>query len=158
MINMVRVVILGVGNILRRDDGLGSLIAQKLKKMAARRASHRPLWGHGNIPVFDGGEAPENYLEKILGHNPETVLIVDTVDFNGTPGEIRIFDKDALLHGDFSTHGISLKLAMEYLKNRGVKEVKLIGVQPKYTGLGEGLSKEVNESLDKVISLCMNYR
>jgi len=148
-----RIAILTVGNVLRRDDGLGQLIAQRLKeKMAARRAS--PL---GAVPIFDGGEAPENYLEKVLKHNPEVVLIIDTVDFNGNPGEVRIFGQDELLHRDFSTHGMSLKLVMEYLKNRGVKEVRLIGIQPKDIGLGEGLSKEVTQSIDKVISLCMNY-
>jgi len=142
---MSKIVVLGVGNILRKDDGLGQLIAQKLKEKV-------------DIPVFDGGDAPENYLEKILAHNPETVLIIDTVDFNGKPGEVRIFEQNELLHRDFSTHGMSLKLVMEYLKNRGVKEVKLIGVQPKDTGFGEGLSKEVRQSLEKVISLCMSYR
>ena len=84
-------------------------------------------------------------------------MIIDTVDFNGNPGDVREFQQDELLHRDFSTHGMSLKLVMEYLKNRGVKEVRLIGIQPKDIGLGEGLSKEVTQSIDKVISLCMNY-
>jgi hydrogenase 3 maturation protease len=145
MVNMSRVIILAVGNILRRDDGLGGLAAQKIKERMPA------------VPVFDGGDAPENYLEKILQDSPETVLIIDAVDFNERPGEVRIFEKGELMHRDFSTHGISLKLAMEYLKNRGVKEIKLIGVQPENTGLGEGLSKEVSRSLDKVISACMNY-
>lgn len=145
MIDMSKVVILTVGNILRRDDGFGQLVAQKLKEKM------------GAVPIFDGGEAPENYLGKILGHHPEIVLIIDTVDFNGNPGGVRIFGQDELSHRDFSTHGLSLKLAMEYLNNRGVKEVKLIGIQPKDTKLGEGLSKEVEQSLDKVISLCMSY-
>ena len=143
--NLNKLAILTVGNVLRRDDGLGGLIAKKLKEKMV------------SVPIFDGGEAPENYLEKILKHSPEVVLIIDTVDFNSNPGEVRIFEQDQLLHRDFSTHGMSLKLVMEYLKNRGVKEVRLIGIQPKDTGLGEGLSKEVEQSMDKVISLCMNY-
>ena len=141
----MRIAILTVGNVLRRDDGLGQLVARKIKEKMV------------SVPVFDGGEAPENYLEKILKHNPEVVLIIDTVNFNGNPGDVREFQQDELLHRDFSTHGMSLKLVMEYLKNSGVKEVRLIGIQPKDIGLGEGLSKEVTQSLDKVISLCMNY-
>ena len=143
---MPKTAILTVGNALRKDDGAGGVIAQKLKEKM------------GAIPVFDGGEAPENYLEKILACNPEIVLIIDTVNFEGQPGEIREFREGKLLHTDFSTHGMSLKLVMEYLKNRGVKEVKLIGIQPKDTGFGEGLSEEVEKSLEEVISICMSYR
>lgn len=143
MSGMCRVVILTVGNIFRRDDGVGCIISEKFRERG--------------IPVIEGGEVPENYLEKVLRYDPETVLLIDAVDFNGRPGEVRIFEKDDILHQDFSTHGVSLKVSMEYLKERGVRIARLIGIQPQDRGVGRGVGRELIRSIDKVISLCMNY-
>ena len=72
-----RVCVLGIGNRLWRDDGVGSLVAEALQD--------RP-----ELDAVDGGMVPENYLERVLGGRPETVLIVDAVDFDGRPGELRL--------------------------------------------------------------------
>ena len=47
--------------------------------------------------------APENYLEKIVKTQPETVLFIDAINFNGDPGEVRIFNPEEIAAGGLST-------------------------------------------------------
>jgi len=37
--------------------------------------------------VYDSGPSPENYLGKIIKDKPDNIVIIDTVDFGGKPGE-----------------------------------------------------------------------
>ena len=81
-----RVCVLGIGNRLRRDDGAGSLLAAALAEQEG-------------AAVLDAGTVPENYLEKVAGSNPDTVVIVDAIDFDGAPGEIRLLEPSATTTG-----------------------------------------------------------
>jgi len=74
-----KIIILGIGNTLRSDDGAGSILANRIKD---------------KVPfiVFDVGISPENYLDKIIKERPDTILIIDTGDFGGKPGELRVVE------------------------------------------------------------------
>ncbi len=129
------VCILGVGNRHRRDDGIGSLIAERLA---------------GRLPaqVVDAGTVPENYLEKIARSRPDTVILVDAVDFGGDPGERRILDPGTLALEGLSSHALSLRMAAEYLNARTQAHVVLLAVQPADVGAGTELSDEVSQTMD----------
>ncbi len=126
--------VLGVGNRQRRDDGAGSLIAKAL----AQRMSG---------VVIDGGSVPENYLEKLVQSGPDTIVIIDAVNFDGTPGEIRLLDPYDLAPGRVSTHGASLELSARYLRARTHAQLSLLAIQPAEIGPGEGLSEAVSRSV-----------
>lgn len=121
--------ILGVGNILKGDDGFGSLLAWKLK-------------GKISNEIIDSGSAPENYLGKITKINPATLLIIDTADFSSKAGEIKLFKKEELLKINFiSTHNISLELLFTFLReNRTDLDIVFLAVQPESMHLGANLS------------------
>lgn len=76
-----KVLILGIGNTLRSDDGLGSILANRLKDKVP-------------FKVIDAGTTPENYLEKIVKEKPESMIIIDAVDFGGVPGEFRLLQAE----------------------------------------------------------------
>jgi hydrogenase 3 maturation protease len=132
-----RAVLLGVGNRMRGDDAAGSLLADRL-------ASRIP------VMVVDGGSAPENVVEHIASHRPDTVVLLDAVDFGGKPGEVRFFDGASVGAGGLSTHALSLEAVAEYLRSRGGTRVCMLGIQPARVALGEGLSPEVADSLTRL--------
>lgn len=134
-----RVLILGVGNTLRSDDGVGSILAQRII---------------GRVPhiVYDSSASPENYLGKIIKDRPEVILLIDAVDFGGEAGELRVFEgEDIQTVNFFSTHDASISLAISYLKN-SLKTVDIIilAIQPKILAFGDRLSPEINKALEKL--------
>ena len=130
------VLILGVGNINKGDDGAGPTLVQQID-------------GHVSATCIDAGVAPENFLEKIVSENPDTVLIVDATDFGGDPGEARLFDASQVRSGGLSTHALSLDMADQYLKGRIDTHIHLLGIQPGQTE-SEGLSRPVKDSVQSL--------
>ena len=131
-------VILGVGNVLRRDDGFGSLLAQRLKKVMGQR-------------VIDGGIAPENFLGHLVKQNSLSILIIDALDFGGIAGEFKIFyPQDLNTTNFFTTHNSSLSLLIKFLQQQSEADIIILAVQPKAIKFGEGLSKELSLSLEKI--------
>lgn len=129
-----QVCILGVGNRFRRDDGAGSLVAERLV-------------GRTGALSIDAGAVPENYLEKVARSHPDTILIVDAVDFGGAPGDLRILDPEAVGSAGLSTHALSLQMAAEFLKTRTGARLAIAAIQPADVGLGTKLSEEVSEGV-----------
>jgi hydrogenase 3 maturation protease len=132
-----RVCVLGVGNRMRGDDGAGSWVAERLA-------------GRVSVPVFDGGTAPENYLEKIAALRPDVVLIIDAADFGGSPGDLRLIRAETAGPGGLSTHALSLALTAEYLRARGPTAVYLLAIQPAGAGLGRQPSEAVQRAVEQV--------
>jgi hydrogenase 3 maturation protease len=130
-------VILGIGNRLKGDDGFGSILAEKLRNLTL------------NEHIFDSGIAPENYLPKISKINPDKLLIVDAVLFNSKPGEIKLFEANEISSPFALTHGpTNFSLMKTFLKET---EIKILAVQPKTMQLGNDLSSEIAQVLDKVL-------
>ena len=134
-----KVLILGIGNTLRSDDGIGSILAGRIQ---------------GKVPhiVYDSGASPENYLGKIIKDKPDTILLIDAVDFGGEAGEIRMLEgEDIQTVNFFSTHDASISLAIDYLKN-SLKEVSIyiLAIQPKILAFGDKLSPEISGALKKI--------
>jgi len=132
-----KVCVVGVGNRLRGDDAAGPLLVDRLS-------------GNVRVACIDAGVAPENYLEKIARCDSQTVLLIDALNFGGVPGEARIFAPDDLAFRGISSHAPSLGMACEYLKLRCGARVFLLGIQPETVALGEGPSRAVLESIDRL--------
>lgn len=133
-----KVVILGIGNTLRSDDGAGSVLASRIKSKVA-------------YIVYDAGANPENYLGKIIKDAPQNVVIIDAADFCGKPGEFQEMEGDDLRTVNlFSTHNASLSLTINYLKNNLKVDIIILIIQPKHIGFGDELSPELLETLDKL--------
>jgi hydrogenase 3 maturation protease len=130
-----KVVILGIGNTLRQDDGIGSLIASRIKD---------------KVPyiVYDSGSTPENYLGKIIKDKPDSIVIIDAVDFGGTPGEFYEIEGTELETANiYSTHNASLSLAINYLKNNLKADIIALIIQPQKIAFVDKLTPELEETL-----------
>lgn len=138
-----KIVIVGIGNTLRGDDGAGPELIRRLKNSFSQ--SQPP-----SIYLIDAGEVPENYLQKIAGYKPDTILLVDAVDFRGRPGAARIVEASAIRNDSVSTHNASLKLVMEYLKKETRADIFLLGIQPGNLTFGSGLSEPVRRAVERI--------
>ncbi|MFC1461838.1 hydrogenase 3 maturation endopeptidase HyCI [Verrucomicrobiota bacterium] len=128
--------ILGVGNRMKGDDGAGPMLIDRIA-------------GRVKADCVDAGIVPENFLEKIIRMGPDTVLIVDALNFSGTPGDIRVLKPDAIASGGISSHALSLRMTCDYLNSRSRVSVHIVGIQPASTELGqEELSPQVSNALD----------
>lgn len=122
--------IIGVGNVLRGDDGAGPEVIALLE-------------GRVDIPIADASEVPENYGGWVVKMNLESVVFIDAVDFGGEPGDFRMIPLEKLMVSASSTHRLSLHYVIRYLEDEWNGDAILVGVQPKSLRLGDGLSAEV---------------
>ena len=138
-----KIVIVGIGNSLRGDDGAGPELIQRLKKFQLPTSNSQ-------LSLIDTGSVPENFLQKIVGERPDVILLVDTINLERPAGTVEIIRAENLKEESFSTHNASLKLTIEYLKKETEAEVFLLGIQPKNIGFGKRISPEVEESVKKI--------
>jgi len=133
-----KVIILGIGNTLRSDDGAGSVLASRIK-------------GKAPFVVFDAEENPENYLGKIIREKPDTLVIIDAVDFGGKPGEFKFLQAQEIKTVNlFATHNASISLTINYLQNNLKADIIILIIQPQNINFGDKLSREVADTLDKL--------
>jgi len=127
-------VLVGIGNRLRGDDAFGPAVVERLR-------------GKIGWPLIDAGEAPENFIGKILASGASRVLLLDSARWEGEPGEIGFFCPEAIPWGGVSTHGASLRLLCDLLRARGGCESALLGVEPVCTEVCAPLSPEIAKSV-----------
>ncbi len=136
-----KVAVIGVGNRMRGDDGVGSVIAERLQEIAK-----------GNLLVIDAETVPENYLGVLLESKPEFVLFVDAVDFGGEAGEWALVPLSVLGDKVPTTHTVSLKLLGQILESNGI-ECLLLAIQPKQIGFGAPMSEEVASAAERIVQM-----
>lgn len=142
-----KTLIVGIGNSLKKDDGVGIYFINLLKK---QKENSRFL-------LLDAGNIPENYLGKIKSYKADSIVFIDALDFSGKAGEVRIFSKDNLVNFNVSTHSASLGLAIEYLEKEDcLVNIAIIGFQPKKISFGEGLSKVVAQAAQNLAEQLLN--
>src|SRR5665648_338253 len=93
-----KLLVVTVGNTLRRDDGVGIYIAKQIKKCKE------------NIIILNADSKPENIIHKAVQIKPQKVVIIDAADFGGRAGEIRLIKKADIPNTSLSTHSFSLNI------------------------------------------------
>ncbi len=133
------VTIIGIGNIMRGDDGFGPRLIESLKKKSTK------------ANLFDCGTVPENYIFPILTTSCDTVILVDVADLKAEPGVMKVLSLNELSGAGLSTHNSSIRLFTDLLMT-GKDDLNIfaVTVQPKSIAFGENLSPAVSESIDKL--------
>jgi len=139
------VVIVGIGNPFRGDDGAGPALIRELK-------TRIPEY-HAEITLIDAGEVPENYLVRITEKKPDIVLLIDSADMKQPPGATKIFCAGEMQQGGLSTHNASLKMCIDFLKSETNARIFLLGIQPEHINLGENLSEIVLRTIKQLADL-----
>ena len=160
---MASILVLGIGNLLLRDEGVGVHVVRALTDQAARGTLSIPE----EVELVDGGTFGIDLLERLAGRRK--VIVVDAVQVTAaetaepskvTPGAILRFtaaDLERRQTADLSLHQIGLfeTLAMARQLGCAVGEVVILGIVPKTLEPGLELSPEVAAALPKVIELVL---
>jgi hydrogenase 3 maturation protease len=130
-----KLVLVGVGNPLWGDDGAGPALAHRLE---------------GKIPALlvDGGEVPEHYWGTIVAYGPQTILVIDAIDWGDTPGSVAILDRVQEKGFPLSTHRIPLNLFLDLLRKETGADVFVLGIQPARVAFGSSMSLKIQKTLD----------
>lgn len=141
---MNKIGVIGVGNPLRGDDGIGILLMEELAKRKPE-----------GIEFIDGGTGGINLIHDLAKF--DLVVILDAVDFGGKCGETRIFSVDDVLQDTeeirFCTHENDLFNVIKISKRLGESpdEIFIFGVQPKDFSPKMGISQELMQSMDRIL-------
>jgi hydrogenase maturation protease len=123
-------IVVGLGNPLMSDEGIGVLLAQKL----AQRAQNQAFPGCENVEFYDGGVGGLNLLYKI--ENRDKVILIDCAKMGEQPGVIRRFTPDQVRSvknlGHFSLHEVDILKVLDLAGqlDAAPKEVVIFGIEP----------------------------
>jgi hydrogenase maturation protease len=137
---MEKIIVLGIGNILMMDDGIGIEIIEQLSKL-----------NHTSHVSFLIGESDIDYcMDQIM--DATFVIIVDAVFSGNKPGELTVYPLANLQEYqtlDFSVHNFHLFQAL-YQQKESIKGY-LIGVEPDEIRFHIGLSKTLSEKWNTIL-------
>ena len=142
-----RTVVIGVGNLLQKDEGIGIHAVKALQKMQLP----------DNVTIIDGGTSPD-ILACTRGG--DKLIIVDAARAGGEPGAIYRFQPDDLIAergAAVSVHelGVPQNLRLMLLSGNEPSEVVIIGIEPKEIEWGIELSPELEMKIPEIISVVL---
>jgi hydrogenase maturation protease len=138
-------VVIGVGNPLMGDDGLGVAAVQRLRGWRFEPP----------VEVVDGGTWGMNLLPVI--EDAGRVLFLDAIDVGAAPGTAIVLERDeiprALANNKVSPHQVDVRevLALGELRGTLPDAVAAIGLQPSVVELGTSLSPELDPRLEEML-------
>jgi len=144
---MKRIGVIGIGNPLRKDDGIGIVLLEKL----IEKKDELP----DNIEFIDGGTGGMNILH-LLGHF-DIAIILDAVNFDGHHGESKLFTLDEVqsqkISLGMSTHESDLFKVIQLSKElkECPDELFIFGIQPKDISFGSNLSSELQHNIKPLL-------
>ncbi|MBI5875112.1 MAG: HyaD/HybD family hydrogenase maturation endopeptidase [Deltaproteobacteria bacterium] len=146
-----KVVIIGVGNILLKDEGIGIHAVGHLKRLYDFPS---------NVEIVDGGVGGLNLLPYM--ERAENLIIIDAVQANAEPGAIfRFTPKDISTRVKYKTslHEMGLQEVFVIAEATGKRRPKtvIIGIQPKdISSLGMELTAEVEAKLPDILNMVVS--
>ena len=132
--------VVGIGNVIKGDDGVGCLVVEKLGEDFA-------------MPTVDCAEVPENYGGWVERRGLEAVLYVDAVEFGGRPGEVQIIPLEKMMESATSTHHLSLHYMIRFLQEEWTGDAIMIGIQPVSMMIGEDVCAEVAAGAELLVEI-----
>lgn len=150
-----RVLVMGVGNYILSDEGIGVHAVKELEKME---------WPE-NVEIYDAGTTGLLSIHKVL--DADVMIAIDAIEYREEPGTMIIFDKTDIMMNKLpiklSAHEIGFQemLLQAELHDKSPDVVKLIGIVPESLATGIELSPCCQEVLPKVLEeakkLIMKY-
>lgn len=144
-----KTVVLGMGNLLLKDEGIGVHVAHALQET--------PLPGNLELEIIDGGTLPD--MVAFLGE-VDKLVVVDAVQGGGEPGAIyRFRPEDVRLDNEMFTslHQINLLEELWLAERFGQKpkEVVIIGIEPEDINLGLELSAKLQQRIPRILKVVL---
>jgi hydrogenase maturation protease len=142
-----KILVLGIGNIIIKDEGVGVYVAQRMQQMSLPP----------DVEVLDGGIKGLDLLDFI--EDRKKVIVVDAVKAGAPPGTLFRFtdkdlaDKKGMLR---SAHGIDFSDVIAIAAFNGKKpDIVFLGIEPEDLSVGMELSPLIEENVPVLINLVM---
>lgn len=142
------IVVLGVGNLLLSDEGVGVHVANRLMEMDLP----------DGVEVIEGGTDGFQLMNVVT--EADRLIVVDALKGGNPPGSIYRLDiNDAPRSADLfktSVHQIGILEVIHLAELVGqTPETTVIGVEPKCLEVGMELSPEIQTKIPRVIELIL---
>ena len=140
---MDKILIVGIGNLLCRDEGIGVHVIQEMKNMKL------PDY----VDLLDMGTSTMDLISHLEG--VKKLIAIDAMKAGGTPGTIYKCRPEDLLpkdEGPISLHEIGLLETLDMAKKMGREiDTVIIGVEPKVIEWGMELTEEIKAQIPMII-------
>lgn len=145
----MRVLILGIGNILLQDEGVGVHVVNRLGAECALPEG---------VDLLDGGTAGMDLLDRVCG--AEALVVVDCARLDAPPGTVREYLGDAVpafFQSRLSPHQIGLSdlLGAVMLLGEMPARMALIAVQPAEMELGLEMTAAGREGAEAAYAMLL---
>ncbi|MBC8552126.1 MAG: HyaD/HybD family hydrogenase maturation endopeptidase [Candidatus Brocadiales bacterium] len=143
-----KIVVIGIGNLLLMDEGIGVHTINELEKHDLPES----------IEMYDGGTGGFKLIDLI--HGVARVIFIDAVETGKTPGSVTIFSTEEV-HSIYNKKKYSLHDTdlMEIIKMTEMLDnppmIEIVGIQPKTINYGTTLSKELTDSMPNIINIVL---
>ena len=142
-----RIVVIGVGNLLLKDEGIGIHTVQALQELDLPP----------DVKLIDGGTSPDIIAYTRAG---DKLIIVDAAKAGGEPGTIYRFKPEDLAEEKASlasAHelGVVHNLKLISLSGNEPGEIVIIGIEPKEIEWGTELSPELRQKVPQIVKVVL---
>ncbi len=145
-----KLLVIGAGNILMGDDGIGVRIVRELKESGVEREA-------GNAELVDAGTSALDVLMEC--DEPVRLLVIDAVAAGKPPGTVYKFDRGqiarAMQGAGFSLHDISLLDSLKLAEMGGaeIESASFLGVEPFEVKPSDKLSPGMEALLPQLVEI-----
>jgi hydrogenase maturation protease len=147
----MKILVLGIGNTLLTDEGVGIFAMRELESRFGPRE---------DMEFLDGGTLSFTLAVPIA--ECDALLVIDAAELGAVPGAVRSFEgleMDRFLGANrkSSVHEVGLLdlMSISQLSGHWPQQRALIGVQPAVVAWGEALTPQVAAALPEVCSLAV---
>jgi hydrogenase maturation protease len=145
----MKILVLGIGNTLLADEGVGIIAMQALESQFGARE---------DMEFIDGGTL--SFTLAVPISECDALLVIDAAELGAAPGTVRSFEGDEMdrflgENRKSSVHEVGLLdlRAISLLTGFWPQHRALIGIQPAFVGWGEVLTPEVAAALPEISSV-----
>jgi hydrogenase maturation protease len=145
VLHPAEVTILGVGNVILKDEGFGVRVAEYL--------DHHYTFPD-SVQIVDGGTLGIELTQYVTGTNK--LLVIDSINGGAEPGTVFRFHNDAIMEhfqDKLSAHEVGIQdvLALLTVTGHKIPDVIVIGAQPFDVEAGVGLSDGMQALLPQIV-------
>lgn len=138
------VTVLGIGNPLCRDDGIGIRLIDELRSRDIPEG----------VELIDGGTSPD--LLSMINPNIDVLIIIDALRGKGKPGtlyRLEIHESNISDDSFTSLHGLGVLDGLKLMKKLGIQPAKvvIIGIEPEDTSHGLHLSQQIESRVPDIV-------
>ncbi|MBU0548390.1 MAG: hydrogenase maturation protease [Candidatus Omnitrophica bacterium] len=154
-----KLAVIGIGNTLRRDDGIGVIILESLHdkyKESLLKTEKERLFNNYKREAIDYLNFGISSLDLIYRlQDYDLALVIDGIAADLLPGELKIFSlEDTTViknNSAVSSHELNLKDIFILTRDFGIKtKIFVAGIQVQNVSFGESLSEPLKENLVQI--------